>query len=188
MTAPLFGAPDPATIANPWDLARAIWPGAFLAPWQDLQIEQGRGDWPTVLAAHRRRGSWRVYLRTLALHPLPSLRWRFTDAGDGSGWPAVAYNLRSDRALLQARRLGWRYYCPALQACALGVEIPEIRDVVTGRKHKADVGALARLVAEGVVQTPAPNSHGGKALAKYWSRQVRIAARYPDGLPLFGGA
>lgn len=95
---------------------------------------------------------------------------------------------RAEDAYRQARELGHRWYSPALQACALGVELPEMRDVITGQRHRPDVGALAQLVAKGVVPEPPPQSRGGAMIRKWQGREQRIAEKHPDGLPLFGGA
>lgn len=196
MTAPLFGAPDPAPPANPWDLARAIWPGAFAAPWQDLQIEQGRGDWPTVATCWRPPRAWRVWIRPLVLHPLPSLRWRYDDEAPGPHTPEGDAMLksfgqlrrRSELTHKQARDLGYRYFVPKFPAGALGVKLPEVRDVVTGQRFRPSIRALAELVEDGVITAPPRLTEGGALLARHGTRRDRIAAKYPDGLPMFGGA
>lgn len=190
MTAPLFGTP------SPWDLARAIWPGAFLEPWQDEQIEQGRGDWPRVATCWRPPRAWRVWLRPLVLHPLPTLRWRYADEAPDAHEPRGPTTLTAqgtrrrwvDSTRKQAKGLGYRYFSSVFRAHALGVEVPELYDVIDGRRYRPSIEALSKLVAEGAVVAPPPQSRGGQALAKHGRREDRIAQRYPDGLPLFGGA
>ena len=172
------------TPPNPWEVARAVWPGAFLDPYQDEQIETGRGNWPLLATCWRPPRSRRVWLRPLVLHPLPSLRWRYTDEAP----TAQAHSRRrAIRTHAQARELGYRYFVPVFPASAFGEHVPEVWDVVLRRRYRPSIEGLARLVEAGVVPAPRPGSKGADALAKHGRREARIAAKYPDGLPLFGG-
>lgn len=185
------------TPPNPWQLARAVWPGAFIDPYQDEQIEAGRGDWPLLATCWRPPRAWRVWLRPLVLHPLPSLRWRYTDEAPTAHTPKGPSLLRpeghpyarrrAERTHAQARELGYRYFVPVFPASAFGEHLPEVWDVVLRRRYPPSVDGLARLVEAGVVPAPRAGSKGADALAKHGRREARIAAKYPDGLPLFGG-
>jgi hypothetical protein len=169
---------------NPWIIARAVWPGAFLEPYQDMQIEAGCGDWPTVATCWRPPHAWRVWIRPLVLHPLPSLRWRYGGDAPTPHSPEGPATLRAsghnrrrrEFTHKQVRELGYRYFVPVFPASAFGEKLPEVRDVITGRRYKPSIEALSKLVASGAVAEPPAATLGGIALAKHGRR-----------LPLFGG-
>lgn len=181
--------------ANPWGLARAIWPGAFAEPWQDEQIEQGRGNWPTVCvlwrgamanpplgvpASHSPITSW---LRVLELRHVATgaLHWRYRDE------PAV--DLRRpgrwpdhNDMLREARALGYRWWAARLTQGPIEQRLPELRLVASQRRLKPDLGAFDRLVVDGVVSVERMRCGVAGKLEAHRRRESRVVRS------LFGGA
>lgn len=154
------------SVTNPWDIARAIWPGCFAEPWQDEQIDRGLGDWPTVWVVgwtHKvrleeppaadlsvRRPWWSekktVLMDALAPWVLCGPQWRRERERSVYVDQVFPESARNSAAIVRVRQMGHRWWCREDPFAGLAPVV----DVQTGRSYGADVAAVARLLRDAV--------------------------------------
>ena len=161
--------------ANPWGIARAVWPGCFAEPWQDEQCDRG-WDLPTVWVVHGsdfvrpmgREGleplvpGWESWARRM---PRPSSVVRQVALTPmvlvGEGWRRdqrvqhmdvlASTAEQNSAAIVRLREMGARWWCKADPYWALD----PVLDVQTGKRYRADHRAVDRFAALGLLWTRA---------------------------------